>query len=73
MRMPSGMGTSWSFTALLHIRAPRLIIGSDDLVFETQFHCQFAGPRLFGYPGVGAALDNETLAANRLYDAAEAV
>ena len=73
MRMPSGMGTSCAkaFAALLHVGAAPLIVGRDDLVFEAKFHRQFAGPGLFRHPGVGAALDDETLAMNRLDDAAE--
>ena len=71
--MPSGMGTScvWRYAALLHIGAPPLIVGGDDLVFEAELHRQFAGPGLFCDPGVGAALDHEPLAMNGFDNAAE--
>ncbi len=60
-----------AFAALLHIGAPPSIVGGDDLVFEAEFHCQFARPGLFRHPGVGTALDHETLAMNRFDDAAQ--
>ena len=71
--MPSGMLTELrlAIAALLHKCTSPLIVGRDDLIFEAEFHCQFAGPGLFRYPGVGTALDDETLTMNRFDDAAE--
>ena len=41
------------------------------LVFQAKFHCQFARPRLFRHPGVGAAFNDETLTVNGFDDTAQ--
>ncbi len=75
MRMPSGMGDQLrrANSSLLDIGAPPLIVRWDDLVFEAEFHGQFAGPGFFRHPGIGSALDDESLTMNGFDDAAEAV
>ncbi len=68
-----GDEVSEAFATHLHVGAAPLIVGGDDLVSEAKLYRQLGGPGLFRHPGVRAALDNETLAVNGLYDAAEAL